>query len=168
MSRYEPLGQFLANQNAAETPLTFKEVERIIRRSLPSSARRHPAWWANTRTHSQAGSWLDAGWRTERVELVAERVVFVRDQRAVSPMVARPERGDVVSVPFDAFNGAGLHLVDSYAEAHACDRGAAIAALINAAGVERRMAMLEPYQRQWTGKLGADSVDLIREDRDAR
>ncbi len=168
MSRYEPLGQFLASQNASETPLTFKDVERIIRRSLPSSARKHPAWWANTRTHSQAGSWLDAGWKTERVELRAERVVFVKDHRAAAPMVALPERGDVVSVPFEALSGAGLHLVDSYAKANDCDRGAAIAALINAAGVERRMALLEPFHRQWTGKPGADSVDLVREDRDAR
>src|SRR3990167_9058692 len=85
MSRYEPLQRFLSGCRESETPMTFRDVEKILNRDLPNSARRHQAWWANTRSHSHAESWLEAGFRTERLDLGAERVVFVRDAFAPTP-----------------------------------------------------------------------------------
>jgi hypothetical protein len=36
-------------------------------------------WWSNNaRNHVQANSWLDAGYRTERVDTTQKTVVFVR------------------------------------------------------------------------------------------
>lgn len=170
MSRYEPLSQFLAAQSASETRLTFKEVERILRRSLPKSARKHPAWWANTRTHSHAGAWMDAGWKTERVELGNERVAFVRASRTSppAPKIGLPAHGEILPVPVQTLSGAGLQLVDRYAKAHACSRAEAMAEIVNAEGLKDRMVMLDRFSSQWTGKPGSNSVDLIREDRDAR
>lgn len=170
MSRYEPLNQFLAAQSASETQLTFKEVERILHRSLPKSARKHSAWWANTRTHSHAGAWMDAGWKTERVELGNERVAFVRASGASppAPKIGPPTHNEILPIPVQTLSGAGLQLVDRYANAHACSRAEAIVEIINAEGLKDRMAMLERFSRRWTGEPGSNSVDLIREDRDAR
>jgi hypothetical protein len=60
--------------------LRFPELERILGRQLPASARRHRAWWGNdTRgTHSHAGAWMDAGWQVDRADLDAGVVQFVR------------------------------------------------------------------------------------------
>ena len=40
MSRYEPLTRYLEARREMEAPLTFREVEAILHRSLPDSARR--------------------------------------------------------------------------------------------------------------------------------
>jgi hypothetical protein len=46
---------------------------------LPASARRHRAWWANDATgHAHASAWLEAGYRTEQVDMAGEKLVFVR------------------------------------------------------------------------------------------
>lgn len=165
MSRYEPLQQFLADRREAETPMTFRDVEKILNRNLPDSARRHQAWWANTRSHSHAASWLEAGFRTERLDLGAERVVFVRDDHAPAPMSDRD--AEVLTVDLSALSSAGMRLVDDYAEAHGCSRNEAIIALLDDAGLERRKAVLDWFSSRWTGKPGSNSVDLLREDRDA-
>ncbi len=77
--QYEPLGQFLKSRSAGETPLRFDEVEAIIGAALPPAAGRHPAWWSNNPSNNvMTKVWLDAGYRTERVDLGARSVVFRR------------------------------------------------------------------------------------------
>lgn len=78
---YSALGDFLRGQTHSSVELTFAAVERIIDRALPAFAREHRAWWANTRSHSHASSWLDAGWRVASVDQRAERVRFHRVAR---------------------------------------------------------------------------------------
>jgi hypothetical protein len=77
---YSPLGDHLRRLDVDEVALAFAEVERILGRPLPRSARRHRAWWANERsgTHSHARAWLEAGWRVDAVNLAAEWVRFRR------------------------------------------------------------------------------------------
>ena len=60
--------------------LSFADCETMITDSLPASALRHQTWWANERvgTPVQAQAWLDAGWKVEEVNLLAQRVTFVR------------------------------------------------------------------------------------------
>lgn len=48
--------------------LDFDAIDALVS-GLPSSARRHRAWWANDATHAQARAWLDEGWRVEAVNL---------------------------------------------------------------------------------------------------
>ena len=87
MSKYEPLGQFLKTRSAGETPLRFDEVEAIIGVPLPPAAGRHPAWWSNNPSNNvMIKVWLDAGYRTERVDLRARKVVF----RRTSPAPSKP------------------------------------------------------------------------------
>jgi hypothetical protein len=80
-SRYAPLAEWLqarpADQDSVE--LTFEEVERIIRGSLPPYARRHRSWWANDSvSRVQSQQWLSVGWRSGRVNMSEEKVVFSR------------------------------------------------------------------------------------------
>lgn len=79
MSKYEPLPQFLASANGSVKRLSFAEIERILGFKLPKSAYEHEAWWSNNATgHSHARAWLDAGWRTQEVDLSGRKVTFHR------------------------------------------------------------------------------------------
>ena len=87
MSKYDPLGSYLGGQTSNECTLTFSEVERIIRTSLPGSARRYRAWWSNG-DHVQAKSWMAVGWLVDRVDFDGETVDFRRSQPTAAPELA--------------------------------------------------------------------------------
>jgi hypothetical protein len=80
-SRYDGLRTYLSGRSEPQVRLTFAEIERIIGQPLPSSARRHRAWWANERSgsHVNARAWLEAKppRRTANVDLNAEITDFV-------------------------------------------------------------------------------------------
>jgi hypothetical protein len=80
MGVYDPLGTYLAKQSEPVVKMSFPEVERVLGRPLPASARKHQAWWANETvgTHSHARSWLDARRKTRNVDLNAGTVEFVK------------------------------------------------------------------------------------------
>jgi hypothetical protein len=78
-SKYEPLGRYLATRQTAEVPMSFAEIEKVIGGSLPPKAAGHPAWWSNnTSNNTMTKVWLDAGFRTERVNIGARKLVFRR------------------------------------------------------------------------------------------
>lgn len=87
MRAYNPLYEYLARQPGAAWPASFGEVEHVLGRALPASARQHRAWWSNQtgQGHSQSHAWREAGWRTTKVDLAEERVEFVREQRRDVP-----------------------------------------------------------------------------------
>ena len=78
-SSYAAIGTHLTDAEGTETVLSFDEIETIIGRALPASAHRHRAWWANTDPHSQALTWLSAGWKVEAADLDSKEVTFVRE-----------------------------------------------------------------------------------------
>ena len=80
MGVYDPLKGYLSKQSDPVVKMSFAEVERVLGRPLPASARNHRAWWANEAvgTHSHARSWLDAHRKTMNVDLNAATVEFVR------------------------------------------------------------------------------------------
>ena len=83
MSIYDPLRVFLENAatNTSEMTLSFQQMEIILGFTLPPSARKHRAWWANPGTsydHPYAQSWLAAGWKVDTVDQRAEWVCFRR------------------------------------------------------------------------------------------
>ena len=79
MSKYSPLARYLEGQSAHEILLSFRDIEGILGAPLPASARRHRAWWSNNPENNVATKeWLDAGYRTERVDVNRERLVFRR------------------------------------------------------------------------------------------
>lgn len=80
MNKYEPLKKYLLNlsMHSAETTLTFDEIEHILGRPLPISARYYLAWWANEKkpNMAQRRGWQDAGWRVAEVCLRSRWVRF--------------------------------------------------------------------------------------------
>ena len=79
MAKYDPLLHHLISTSEPVLTLRFTEIERIIGADLPPSARRHPAWWANaTSSHSYSDAWMDAGYRTEDLDLNAGIITFHR------------------------------------------------------------------------------------------
>ncbi len=90
--KYYPLYKYLSAQSQEDVcKLSFAEVEEIIDNSLPPSAYKTRAWWANTRT-TQSASWLDAEWVVDYVNFLEKWVVF-RPRRIsyrVTPVKLRP------------------------------------------------------------------------------
>jgi len=80
MSKYEPLAEYLRSRPPGERQvvLSMADVERAIGCALPKTARTIRPWWANTRQRTWATSWLDAGWKVDKVDLARERVSYVR------------------------------------------------------------------------------------------
>jgi hypothetical protein len=67
-SRYEPLRDYLDASAERAVTMRFAELETLLGRALPASARRHTAWWANG-GHPQANAWLDAGYEVVTKDL---------------------------------------------------------------------------------------------------
>ena len=95
MSKYAPLGAFLATQRASEVPMAFSEIERIIQAPLPPKAKDSRAWWSNNPSNNvMTKVWLDAGFQTERVDIPAERLIFRRKPVGEKPVGSQnPEFG---------------------------------------------------------------------------
>jgi len=79
-SRYDPLQRYLRASGDTELRMSFAEIEEILGCSLPASASRYPAWWANEAggSHTHARAWLGAGRRTRAVDVNAGTIVFTR------------------------------------------------------------------------------------------
>ena len=86
MGKYAPLTDFLRKQPAKEVALTFAQIERIIETKLPPKAQKYRAWWSNNATNNvMTKAWLDAGFRSEQVNLEERKLVFRRiEARRVS------------------------------------------------------------------------------------
>jgi hypothetical protein len=82
MGKYDPLKAFLQEQHKDRVPLKFAEIEALLGIQLPKS-KRYPAWWSNNPSNNvMTKVWLDAGYRTEQVDIDAERLVFRRVHEA--------------------------------------------------------------------------------------
>ncbi len=73
------LGTFLQKQSVGSITLSFRQIGEIVG-SLPMSALKYPAWWANQvgNHHPQTKAWRDFGFRTEGLDLGAQKVTFVK------------------------------------------------------------------------------------------
>jgi|Deesub1362A_J573_1020465.scaffolds.fasta_scaffold06767_3 hypothetical protein len=76
MGKYHRLEQYLKDNQRETEILRFDNIEEILGFKLPKSAYVYRAWWANDKTHSQAKSWLNAGWRVVSVDFVKKSVKF--------------------------------------------------------------------------------------------
>lgn len=77
MSKYDPLRDHLTSRKDAPWRVTFAEIETILGFPLPRSAYSYPAWWSNDATgHSHSLAWLDAGWKTEQVDVAGRSLTF--------------------------------------------------------------------------------------------
>lgn len=68
MSKYDPLELFLKATSATVNNITlsFSQIEMIIHDALPQSTLKCRPWWANSPSHSQAKSWMKAGFKVDK------------------------------------------------------------------------------------------------------
>ncbi len=78
MSKYFPLQNFLTRLKGETKKISFSDIEEILEFSLPASARKYPAWWANQEHSVQSSSWLKAGLITHDLDLANETVMFTK------------------------------------------------------------------------------------------
>jgi hypothetical protein len=101
--KYDRLKDYLRAQTASRLPMKFSEIEKIVGPppSLPKSAKSYRAWWSNDpANHVQAHAWLDAGYRTEQVDMNDAKLVFVRESiaRGVAEE-AKKFKGNTIAEP---------------------------------------------------------------------
>lgn len=76
-SVYEPLRDHLLFSGKTNLTMSFAEIERVLGRPLPPSARKRTAWWSNNaQGHVQAHAWLRSSYKTTELNLLGERVTF--------------------------------------------------------------------------------------------
>jgi hypothetical protein len=80
-SGYAGLGDWLRGLDVERVTTGFSEIESVLGRPLPSSARRHRAWWANHDGSPQGRAWLDAGWCVAAVDMATARITFEKPAR---------------------------------------------------------------------------------------
>lgn len=172
--KYEPLLRYLeARGDSAMIRLSFTQIADILGFGLPASARRHQAWWSNTREgHSHAAAWLEAGWKTEMLDLAGEQVSFVKARAtgfAEGPGATFDHQTSWrdAAVTIRGLSPAALRMIDNHVEQHGGDRASACSALLEQLAADRLQAMFDWFQAH-IPPSELDSVDLIREDRDAR
>jgi len=107
MSKYNALGEYLKRQRRNLVPLTFAEIEKITGKKLPASAR-YRAWWSNNDFNSVLTKvWLEAGFKSEQVDMAKRKLTFRR--------VSRPKAGGEASQagekPFHPLYGAMKGLI---------------------------------------------------------
>lgn len=64
-STYYPLHKQLKESGKEELSMKFTEIEKMIGKKLPESARKFRAWWANNlkKGTGQSKSWVEAGYK---------------------------------------------------------------------------------------------------------
>ena len=170
MGKYEPLREYLSRQPGDSCTLTFREVEKIIHDSLPSSARRannYRAWWANDRTHTQA-SWIGAGWKTAgSPDLETERIQFTRSPRRPAPPRGRDAPSQVIVRNLDARVVAELK---RRAKRNGRSLERELRLILTRATRPDRAALIAETDRirAMTASPLEDSTALLRKDRDSR
>lgn len=84
-SKYYPLFTFLRRQGEDRVQMSLDEIETIIDRQLPPSARERTGFWSNrSQGGHQAEAWLRAGYRVEAIDLQAGQVTFRRIRSSYS------------------------------------------------------------------------------------
>lgn len=90
MSCYDKLSEFLSKQVISSQRMTFRKVEQILGFSLPNSAYKYQAWWANNPIpNRQSYAWLSVGWETSELDLAGQKVTLRRIER---PALANPKQ----------------------------------------------------------------------------
>lgn len=164
MSVYEPLRQRLVRAEQPRVTMSFAEIEAVLGRRLPPSARDSKIkrqWWANTDTHSQAKAWLDAG-RKARLDVASDTVDFISEDRAAgADAIAH------VRISLDELTPGARQLIRTRASKSGETEADVIADMLNAAARAHRRAILDKAPGR--SRLSpVSSAELIREDRDAR
>src|SRR5438046_7607978 len=101
MSKYDALGNYLKHQRRDSVPMTFREIEKITGTKLPASSR-YRAWWSNNDFNSVLTKvWIEAGFKSEQVDMKRHKLVF----RRVRKPIAAAEAASATEKPFHPLYG---------------------------------------------------------------
>ncbi len=90
MTKYGRLGDYLRGQGREVVPMTFAEIERVTGVKLPAS-QKHQAWWSNSTSNNvMTQVWLDAGYKSEQVDVAGRKLVFRRIARPPTSLQEEP------------------------------------------------------------------------------
>lgn len=77
--KYRKLAEYLLSSNEVRVTLSYSQIEEILGFTLPDTARNHrPSFWANTKTHSYASSWMSVGYKAQ-IDPRSDNVTFVKN-----------------------------------------------------------------------------------------
>lgn len=77
--KYRKLAEYLLAADKMRVTLSYSQIEEILGFTLPDTARNFkPSFWANTRTHSYASSWMGVGYKTQ-IDADNDQVTFVKN-----------------------------------------------------------------------------------------
>lgn len=112
-TKYYPLYEFLRQSGQDEVLLSFAQVEDLLGRPLPATARTQRGWWSNRSTAmAQSMAWMDAGYHVAQVDLGAEQVIF----RKPAAVYVVQRVGEFVLWDSDTIRGLRYHLGLTQAE----------------------------------------------------
>ena len=180
MSTYVALRRYLESRLEDRINMTFRDIEGVLGRQLPRSARTHRAWWSNNGSNNvMTKEWLAAGRITENVDMGSERVTFVRkapqaDLRygTAPPSPARfaaeaPMAFAYATAPADLSPRAQEYLA-MLSKSVGGEADVLKVALERAAARSARQAVVAKYAGAGLPSGGLDSADIVREARDGR
>ena len=161
MYHYQPLKDFLAARGDRSVTLSYDEIEGILGRPLPPSAKGEVSrqWWANTDSHSQARAWLSVG-RKAKLDLEARVVTF---SRPATPTTLP----DVIVVDRSDLHPLALRLLETIVAETKISPEAAAAGLLNSAAAARQRDTLDWFAEN-TRASDVSAADLVRAEPDAR
>lgn len=77
--KYKKLAAYLLAQNGKDVSLSYSQIEQILGFALPETAQNFKqSYWANTKTHSYASSWMAVGYKAY-VDVDNDIVTFVKN-----------------------------------------------------------------------------------------
>jgi hypothetical protein len=108
MSKYSSLGDYLRHQRRDVVPIKFAEIEKITGSKLPASSR-YRAWWSNNGFNSVLTKvWIEAGFKSEQVDMKERKLVFRRVRKPKAADEAVQSSGER---PFHPLYGAMQGLI---------------------------------------------------------
>lgn len=83
MSKYDPLQDYLKDEDREFVRMGFSEIENVLGFELPPSSRKQRAWWSNNPTNNvMTQAWIDAGYETANVDMEGQMLTFRKSDKA--------------------------------------------------------------------------------------
>lgn len=78
--KYNKFETYLVESKESVLKLSFLEIEKILGFKLNASAYKYPAIWSNSDSHSLATAWLNAGYRSEQLNISEQTITFRKEK----------------------------------------------------------------------------------------
>ena len=78
-AKFRGLAEYLLESKQTKVTLSYPQIERILGFPLPDTAKNFKhSYWANTKTHSYASSWMAVGYKA-RVDTESDTITFIKN-----------------------------------------------------------------------------------------